>query len=114
MIELSEERIRELISRAEEMLHMSYSPYTHFHVGAALLASNGSIYTGCNVENAALAGGSCAERTAIVKAVSEGVRSFTAIAITGGRGGVPGGICAPCGVCRQVMREFCDPDTFRV
>ena len=114
MRELTEQCISDLLRRAEEMLEYSYSPYTRFRVGAALLAANGEIYTGCNIENAALAGGSCAERTALCKAVSEGVRSFEAIAVVGGNNGVLSGICAPCGVCRQVLREFCDPETFRV
>jgi cytidine deaminase len=114
MRELTEQCILELLRKAEEMMKYSYSPYTGFRVGAALLAANGEVYTGCNIENAALAGGSCAERTALCKAVSEGVCSFEAIAVVGGKNGVPNGICAPCGVCRQILREFCDPETFRV
>ena len=84
----------------------SYSPYSEFRVGAALLTREGRVFTGCNIENAAYTPTICAERTAIFKAVSEGYREFTAIAITGGRKGI--GLAAPCGVCRQVMMEFCD------
>ena len=92
----------------------SYSPYSGFKVGAALLASSGKIYTGCNIENAAYTPTVCAERVAFFKAVSEGETEFIAIAIAGGAGDYPDGECPPCGVCRQVMMEFCDPDTFKV
>ena len=92
----------------------SYSPYSHFAVGAALLCGDGSVYTGCNVENAAYGPSICAERTAFVKAVSEGHRDFAAIAILGGPDGAVKDYCPPCGVCRQVMAEFCDPETFVV
>lgn len=98
---------------AEQAIHMakkSYAPYSHFHVGAALLGDNGRIYTGCNIENASYSATVCAERTAVFKAVSEGITSFTAIAIAGGTEGVVTNYCAPCGVCRQVLREFCKPD----
>ena len=95
---------------AEDMLKRSYAPYSHFHVGAALLTKSGRIYTGCNIENAAFGPSVCAERTAIFKAVSEGERDFALIAIAGGRDGVMGEACPPCGVCRQVMAEFCSPD----
>ncbi len=89
----------------------AYAPYSRFCVGAALLAEDGRVYTGCNVENAAYTPSICAERTAFAKAVSEGARRFRAIAIAGGpEGGLPSGYCAPCGVCRQVMAEFCGPD----
>ena len=88
----------------------SYAPYSHFHVGAALLGKNGKVYTGCNVENAAYTPTNCAERTAIFKAVSEGEREFTAIAIVGGMGENLSESCAPCGVCRQVLAEFCSGD----
>ena len=90
----------ELLQLAVEASRKAYAPYSKFHVGAALLAENGDIFTGCNVENASYGLTICAERVAIFKAVSEGVRSFTAIAIS-----VPGG-GAPCGACRQVMNEF--------
>lgn len=100
----------ELMKLALEARERSYCPYSNFAVGAALLCADGSVYTGCNIEVAALTG-SCAERTAIFKAVSEGHRNFTAIAIAGaGKGQEPDSFCAPCGVCRQVMREFCGPD----
>ena len=92
---------------------MSYSPYSNFRVGAALVGKSGKIYTGCNVENAAYTPTNCAERTAIFKAVSEGEREFTAIAIVGGKGDEIADFCAPCGVCRQVLTEFCDKD-FRI
>ena len=92
---------RELIDAAKEMLKYSYAPYSHFHVGAALLGKSGLLYTGCNVENAAYGPSNCAERTAFFKAVSEGEREFDSIAIVGGPDGVMGDYCAPCGVCRQ-------------
>ena len=102
----------ELFGAAAEMLQRSYAPYSHFHVGAALLAEDGTVYTGCNIENASYGACNCAERTAIYKAVSEGQRSFRAIAIAGGMNGKKEDFCPPCGICRQVMREFCDPETF--
>lgn len=90
----------------------SYSPYSRFAVGAALLAENGTVYTGANIENAAYSVANCAERTALFKAVSEGARRFVAIAVAGGPAGQPGGeglpLCTPCGVCRQALYEFCD------
>ena len=92
----------------------SYSPYSGFKVGAALLAASGKIYTGCNIENAAYTPTVCAERVAFFKAVSEGETDFIAIAIAGGANDEPDGECPPCGVCRQVMMEFCSPDTFKV
>ncbi len=112
--ELLDEKDRELIEKAIGMMAYSYVPYSRFRVGAALLGKSGRIYTGCNVENASYGITNCAERTAFFKAVSEGERSFEAIAIVGGLDGVMSGICTPCGVCRQVMREFCDPETFRI
>ena len=99
-----------LMKQAYEARKKSYSPYSHFCVGAALLCKNGKVYTGCNIENAAYTPTNCAERTAIFKAVSEGEREFEAIAIIGGKAGEDGGFCAPCGVCRQVIAEFCDKD----
>ncbi|MBQ5998858.1 MAG: cytidine deaminase [Treponema sp.] len=99
-----------LIEKAFEMLKFSYCPYSHFHVGAALLSKSGKIYGGCNVENAAYGPSNCAERTAIFKAVSEGEKEFDAICIAGGMNGEVKDFCPPCGVCRQVMREFCSPD----
>ena len=104
-----------IISEALRMRQYSYVPYSHFRVGAALLTANGDIYTGCNIENAAYTPTNCAERTAFFKAVSEGERSFTAIAISGGAEDAEElEYCSPCGVCRQVMMEFCDPETFKV
>ncbi len=99
-----------LIQNAIKMLDYSYVPYSHFHVGAALFTSEGEIYTGCNIENASYGPSNCAERTAFFKAVSEGKKSFKAIAIVGGPDGVIKDFCPPCGVCRQVMSEFCGPD----
>lgn len=101
-----------LIRTAMEMRKRSYCPYSSFSVGAALMSADGSIYTGCNVENAAYSVSVCAERTAFVKAVSEGVRDFTAIAVVGGKSPEAEGYSWPCGVCRQMMREFCDPERF--
>ena len=115
MKKLEETQIQELIEKAISMMDHSYSPYSHFHVGAALLAKNGNVYGGCNIENAAYPATNCAERTATFKAVSEGKTEFRAIAIVGGpKGKEPENFCAPCGVCRQVMAEFCDPETFRI
>lgn len=101
-----------LIRAAAAAREYSYSPYSHFRVGAALLCRNGKIYTGCNIENRAYGPTNCAERTAIFKAVSEGERDFAAIAIVGGEKEPVW--CYPCGVCRQVMAEFCDPDRFQI
>lgn len=103
-----------LIREAAAAMKYSYSPYSHFCVGAALLAENGTVYHGCNIENAAYTPTVCAERTAFFKAVSQGVRGFTAICIMGGKDGIPEAYAPPCGVCRQVMMEFCDPETFRI
>lgn len=106
---------RKLVEIALEARKMSYAPYSHFKVGAALLAKNGTVYKGCNIENASYTPTNCAERTAFFKAVSEGVKDFDAIAIVGGSEDTKElSICAPCGVCRQVMMEFCDPKTFRI
>ena len=99
-----------LSQTAVKMLDFSYVPYSHFHVGAALLTKSGKIYTGCNIENAAYGPSNCAERTAIFKAVSEGEKDFEAIAVVGGSEGKIEDFCPPCGVCRQVMAEFCDKD----
>ena len=104
-----------LAKKAIEAKEHAYVPYSHFRVGAALLTADGKIYTGCNIENAAYTPTNCAERTAMFKAVSEGNTDFRAIAIVGGpKGKEPKDFCAPCGVCRQVMAEFCDPETFRI
>ncbi len=99
-----------LMAMAQRAREQSYSPYSHFRVGAALLTASGKIYTGCNIENAAFSATVCAERTAFFKAVSEGERAFEAIAIVGGKEGETAPFCAPCGVCRQVMAEFCRKD----
>lgn len=106
--------VEKLIDTAIEQLKFSYTPYSNFKVGAALLAKNGEIYTGCNIENASYTPTNCAERTAFFKAVSEGVRDFQAICIVGGKKGELTEYTAPCGVCRQVMMEFCDPKTFQI
>lgn len=111
---MDKKQIEEMIDLAIKQMDYSYVPYSHFHVGAALLAKNGACYTGCNIENAAYTPTNCAERTAFFKAVSEGVKEFEAICIVGGKEGVLTGYTAPCGVCRQVMMEFCDPETFQV
>lgn len=111
---MSDLTCRELIRTAIGMLKMSYTPYSNFKVGAALLAKNGQVYGGCNIENAAYTPSNCAERTAFFKAVSEGVHEFAAIAIVGGPDGELQDFCAPCGVCRQVMMEFCDPEKFYI
>ncbi len=100
----------QLMNLAVEARKNSYAPYSDFHVGAALLGESGTVYTGCNIENAGYTPTNCAERTALFKAVSEGERSFTAIAIVGGKGTELAEFCAPCGVCRQALAEFCDGD----
>ena len=98
-----------LVKAARAAMQSAYAPYSGFLVGAAVLCEDGSVYTGCNVENASYGATNCAERTAIFKAVSEGKRRFSAIAICGGQDGVLTDTpCAPCGICRQVLREFCD------
>lgn len=106
--------VKELIRQAIEAMGKAYTPYSGFKVGAALLAKDGTIYQGCNIENAAYTPCNCAERTAFFKAVSEGVREFEAICIVGGKDGVLTDYTAPCGVCRQVMMEFCEPDKFQI
>lgn len=111
---ISEETIQSLIHKAMDMLTFSYAPYSSFKVGAALLSKSGEIYGGCNIENAAYSPTNCAERTAFFKAVSEGEKDFTAIAIVGGKNGEVTDYCPPCGVCRQVMREFCREEEFVV
>lgn len=101
----------ELVKLAIEAREMSYSPYSKFKVGAALLTKGGKVYKGCNIENASYTPTNCAERTAFFKAVSEGETEFEAIAIVGGHSDQDElELCAPCGVCRQVIREFCDDD----
>ena len=108
---------KELVSLALKAREMSYSPYSNFAVGAALLTKSGKVYLGCNIENAGYTPTNCAERTAFFKAVSEGEREFSAIAIVGGKGTDESALADyayPCGICRQVMREFCDPDDFNI
>ena len=102
-----------LIDSAREALKNSYSPYSEFKVGAALLCSDGSVYSGCNIENSSYSATVCAERTAFFKAISEGKRDFSAIAIVGGKNGDYSSPCTPCGVCLQVMSEFCG-DGFKI
>ncbi len=100
----------ELIKIATDMMLKAYTPYSGFKVGAALLARSGKIYTGCNIENAAYTPTVCAERVAFFSAIRDGEREFDSIAIVGGEGGVLTSFTYPCGVCRQVMREFCSGD----
>ena len=99
-----------LIERAKEAMTHAYAPYSGYTVGAALLCADGTVYGGCNIENAAYSPTNCAERTAFFKAVYDGHRNVTAIAVCGGKDGVITGFFPPCGVCRQVMREFCGDD----
>ncbi len=99
-----------LCEMAKEAMKNSYSPYSDCKVGAALLAKSGKVYLGCNIENASFSPTICAERSAFAAAVSTGERSFTAIAVAGGKSGEIDGGFYPCGVCRQVMSEFCDAD----
>lgn len=101
---------RNLINLAREALENSYSIYSEFKVGAALLSSDGKVYLGCNIENASYSATVCAERTAFFKAISEGKRDFSAIAIVGGKNGDYSSPCTPCGACLQVMSEFCNDD----
>lgn len=101
---------KELLSLAVNAMEKSYSPYSNCKVGAALLCKNGKIFTGTNIENASFSPTVCAERVAVFKAVSEGETEFSEIAVVGGKDGKINGIFAPCGVCRQVLREFCDDD----
>lgn len=111
---ISNEQKNELFTIAKHMLNFSYAPYSNFKVGAALITKDGKIFTGCNVENAAYGPSNCAERTAFFKAISEGELSFEGIMIVGGPNGIIKDYCAPCGVCRQVMMEFCNPETFSI
>lgn len=106
--------IQELIETAKQQLKFSYAPYSNFQVGAALLGKSGKVYTGCNIENAAYTPTNCAERTAFFKAVSSGEREFQKICIIGGKHGNAAEYVFPCGVCLQVMREFCDPENFEI
>ena len=110
---LEQSVIFELIEKANDARKYAYTPYSEFKVGAALLLKNGEIVTGCNIENSAFGPTNCAERTAFFKAISEGERDFVAIAVVGGKKEIPESFAFPCGVCRQVMREFCKDD-FRI
>ena len=100
----------ELMAQAKLAMQNASAPYSKFQVGAALLGKDGKIYTGCNVENAAYSPTLCAERVAIGKAVSSGCREFAALAVCGGEKGEIKNFCTPCGVCRQVLCEFCGED----
>ena len=102
--------IEQMLDKAWSMMDFAYAPYSHWTVGAALLDADGKIWGGCNVENAAYGPSNCAERTAVFKAVSEGVTKFKAIVVVGGNEGQVEGYCPPCGVCRQVLAEFCAAD----
>lgn len=103
-----------LIQMAIDAIADSYVPYSHFHVAAALLCADGTVYVGNNIENAAYSATVCAERSAFFQAVNAGQREFASIVICGGKEGEVTDYCAPCGVCRQVMREFCNPEEFHV
>ena len=106
---------KKLVELALEAREHAYTPYSHWAVGAALLCADGTVYQGCNIENAAYTPSNCAERTAFFKAVYDGQRDFAAISVVGGPEGEPvETFCAPCGVCRQVMVEFCDLTSFRI
>ena len=108
---MNQEKVSLLVEKAIEARSASYSPYSKFAVGAALLCADGTIYTGANIENASYTPTVCAERVAFFAAVHDGYREFSAIAIVGGKSGEPiSEYCPPCGVCRQVMGEFCDGD----
>lgn len=114
IIDLKDIPVEELIKSASEARKKAYAPYSHYQVGAALLTNELRIYTGCNIENAAYSPGICAERTAIAKAVSEGWRKWKAIAVVGSPKGEVTQYAFPCGICRQVMREFADPESFLI
>ena len=109
-----EQKYIDLVEAAFDSLNYSYTPYSKFKVGAALLSKEQKVYQGCNIESASYTPTNCAERTAFFKAVSEGVHDFEAIAIVGGSEGVCKDFCPPCGVCRQVMMEFCDYKNFKI
>ena len=104
---------KELISRAIAAMDRAYVPYSGYRVGAALLCTDGKVYEGCNIENGSYGATNCAERTAFFRAVFDGEREFTAIAVCGGKDGIIRDYFPPCGICRQVMREFCEDD-FRI
>lgn len=101
---------KELCKEAIDAMKNAYAPYSGYKVGAALLTEKGKLFAGCNIENAAYTPTVCAERVALFNAISSGERNFTAIAVASGKDGVISGAFPPCGVCRQVMAEFCAPD----
>ena len=105
---------KQLVALAKDAMRGAYAPYSGYTVGAALLCADGAVYTGCNIENAGYTPSNCAERTAFFKAVSEGVLEFDAICVVGGVNKELKEYAAPCGVCRQVMMEFCDPEEFQI
>ena len=111
---LTKELEQKLMSTAIEYRKRSYSPYSGYQVGAALLSADGEIFGGCNIESASFSPTNCAERTALFKAVSEGKKDFIAIAVVGGKANGELEFCTPCGVCRQALVEFCDPKSFVV
>lgn len=102
--------VKELALTAINAMNAAYAPYSGYRVGAALLTASGRVYTGCNIENASYTPTVCAERTAVFKAVSEGEREFAMLAVAGGKDGEIAGVFPPCGVCRQVLSEFCSPE----
>ena len=111
---IMENNVKDIITLALQARKNSYAPYSKFHVGACLETNSGKFYTGCNIENAGYSATNCAERTAFFKAVSEGEKNFQRIAIMGGYEEDKLDFCPPCGVCLQVMMEFCNPDTFQI
>lgn len=114
MTDINTDTIKNMINLAIEQIKYSYAPYSGFKVGAVLMSKTGKLYTGCNIENAAYTPTNCAERTAFFKAISQGEREFMGICIVGGKGGKIEEMTAPCGVCRQVMMEFCNPESFEI
>lgn len=115
-IEIKEDRIlvEKMIEEAIRARSFSYSPYSHFQVGACLQGKDGKLYIGCNIENASFSVTNCAERTAFFQAISQGSKEFRRIVIVGGKEDKELELCPPCGVCRQVMLEFCDPEEFEI
>lgn len=114
MTDINTDTIKNMINLAIEQIKYSYAPYSDFKVGAVLMSKTGKLYMGCNIENAAYTPTNCAERTAFFKAISQGEREFMGICIVGGKGGKIEEMTAPCGVCRQVMMEFCNPESFEI
>lgn len=114
MTDINTDTIKNMINLAIGQIKYSYAPYSDFKVGAVLMSKTGKLYTGCNIENAAYTPTNCAERTAFFKAISQGEREFMGICIVGGKGGKIEEMTAPCGVCRQVMMEFCNPESFEI